>query len=120
MTEKPYTDADLRTEAASQYHAATRDRDFMGIGEQMTDGIWRDLGVNDWDAARDKIGTLLTNAADVSEWAVALGAAELEPDGRALNPEPGVRIHFAFGPDVPEDVQRAWIDGIHHAIREGL
>lgn len=35
MTQQPYTDADLRAEAARQLGALTEDPEFMGVGEQM-------------------------------------------------------------------------------------
>ncbi|MDX2628616.1 hypothetical protein QBA57_28750 [Streptomyces scabiei] len=35
MTDLPYTDDDLRAEAARQHVALTEDPDFMGVGEQM-------------------------------------------------------------------------------------
>ena len=37
MTDRPYTDDDLRAEAARQHAALTEDPDFMGVGEQMQD-----------------------------------------------------------------------------------
>lgn len=143
MTDQPYTDADLRAEAAMQYDELTTDPDFMGVGESMQDTAvesthpdpdaendtgrtwgellpYQDDDGKAYAAAQEKIHDLISGAADLGEWAVNLGADGLEPEGRALNPDAGVRIHFAFDPTVPDDVQRAWIDGIHHAIREGL
>lgn len=139
MTTPPYTDADLRAEAAKQLATLAEDPDTVAVSEQMADSIvqstdgasrktWNQLLVAPapddeyevFDTAREKVHELISGAADLSEWAVNLGADGLEPSDKALNPDAGVRIHFAFDPTVPEDVQRAWIDGIHHAIREGL
>lgn len=109
-TTPPYTDDDLRAEAAQQHYTATTDPDFMGIGEQMTDETWRSLSEDDFDAAQRAIGDLLGKAADVSEWAVNLGADGLEPSSNVLGIEAGetplVRIHFAFHADMPEDARR--------------
>lgn len=133
MTDLPYTDADLRAEAASCLNALSVlptvqdiQRSLPGtyIDSHRTDdggATWDDLLDSDgMGTAIGKIHALIDGAADVSEWAVNLGADNLCPAAEALNPEAGVRIHFAFDPTVPEDVQRAWIDGIHNAIREGL
>ena len=60
-------------------------------------------------------GSLLSSrlsfgAADVSEWAVNLGADGLQPDAHTLQlgedpgdgDRPRVRMHFAFHPDMPD------------------
>lgn len=77
MTDLPYTDTDLRAEAARQHAGLTEDPDYVGIGEQMDDEIWRGLSEDDYDAAQRSIHDLINGAADVSEWAVNLGAAGL-------------------------------------------
>ncbi|MFJ6073663.1 hypothetical protein ACIQFU_22950 [Streptomyces sp. NPDC093065] len=102
MTDHPYTDNDLRAEAARQHATLTDDPDLMGVGEQMEyawvpsvetteDGsarTWKQLLVvedetgddEDYTAfgeAQRKIHDLIQGAADVSEWAVSLGAAGL-------------------------------------------
>ena len=112
MTDRPYTDDDLRAEAASQHKLLTEDPDFMGIGEQMqgtqipsltTDddeisegGTWDELPSADFDAAQRAIDDLLTNAADTSAWAVDLGADGLEPDPRAVTVDRDDRSHFTL------------------------
>lgn len=131
-TDRPYTDDDLRAEAARQHHTATTDPDFMGIGEQMEDSIvastedgdtgltWHELlvpeGGGSYEAygeAQNAINDLLSKAADVSEWAINLGADGLEPDGHTFqlgaqgtgsdDPEmPFVRMHFAFHPEATD------------------
>lgn len=126
MTERPYTDEDLRAEAARQHYTATTDPDFMGIGERMDGAQIASLYQGDddadgitWDEAltREEFGTaqraiddLLTSAADTSEWAISLGADGLEPDEHSITiGEPGdlaVRVHFAFNPSL-DDGQRA-------------
>jgi hypothetical protein len=87
MTERPYTNADLRAEAARQLALSAKDPNFMGIGERMEgskipsrdDFQWDQLDDADFDTAQRDIDDLLTNAVDVSAWAVALGAAGLKP-----------------------------------------
>ncbi|MFJ8923920.1 hypothetical protein ACIREK_31135 [Streptomyces sp. NPDC102415] len=126
MTQKPYTDDDLRAEAARQHYTATTDLDFMGIGEQMQDSpiesttalvdspvgpTWAEaLGVDEFEAAQRAIDCLLGSAVDVSDWAVSLGADGLEPDDHTIQlgdgetdgpDQPQVRMHFAFHPDMP-------------------
>ncbi|MGC5534299.1 hypothetical protein [Streptomyces sp. SR-10] len=126
MTEKPYTDDDLRAEAARQHYTATTDPDFMGIGEQMQDSpiesttalvdnpvgpTWGEaLGDDEFEAAQRAIDSLLGSAVDVSDWAVSLGADGLEPDDHTLQlgasdsaeseDQPRVRMHFAFHPNM--------------------
>lgn len=121
MTERPYTDDDLRAEAASQHHTATTDHDFMGIGEQMTDETWRSLSRDDFAKAQDAIDQLLTNAANVSEWAVNLGADGLAPSDEHVitigaDEQPIARIHFAFEPGMDDDMRTALVQGIGQAL----
>ena len=125
MTDHPYTEDDLRTEAASQHAALLRDPDFMGIGEQMQDETWRSLSEDDFEAAQRAIDDLLTNAADVSEWALNLGADGLQPsDEHAItldgNGKPIARIHFAFEPGMPDEMRTALVQGIGEAIADAL
>ncbi|MFI1728224.1 hypothetical protein ACH40E_03080 [Streptomyces acidicola] len=145
MTDRPYTDDDLRHEAARQHKNLTEDPDFMGIGEGM-DGTpipstvvdlepdtseplemsrtWDQLGEDDFDAAQRAIDDLLTNAADVSEWAVNLGADGLEPIDAQLTADTGdrplFRIHFAVRPDMPDDMRTALVEGLAVEIAKYL
>lgn len=140
MTDLPYTDDDLRYEAARQLFGAQEDPDFMGVGEQMEyaavahteDGedslTWQQLlvpeGGGSWETfgeAQRKIHGLINGAADVSEWAINLGADGLEPsDEHALtidgDGKPLVRVHFAFEPGMPEEMRDAFVLGIGQAI----
>ncbi|WP_075737493.1 hypothetical protein [Streptomyces acidiscabies] len=126
MTDQPYTDADLRAEAARQHATLTEDPDFMGVGEQMEGRYvhyevidaehgdlmpppgtprWDELGEDEFETAQRKIHDLIDGAADVSEWAVNLGADGLEPEDHALDAGDGprFRVHFAFAPDMSAD-----------------
>ncbi|MFJ8144656.1 hypothetical protein ACIQ6R_06225 [Streptomyces sp. NPDC096048] len=135
MTDRPYTDDDLRTEAARQHASLTADPDYVGVGEQMEDrhiqstvidedpdfapegATWAGAldpegdGTDVYAEAQRKIHTLINGAANVSEWAVNLGADGLEPSPDVINLDgangPFVRIHFAFDPAMPvRDRQR--------------
>ncbi|MFD4559002.1 hypothetical protein ACFWP5_32565 [Streptomyces sp. NPDC058469] len=132
MTDHAYTPDDLRVEAARQHKAATEDPDFSGIGERMeghkiaSRGAlqWDQLGEGDFDAAQRGIDDLLSSAADVSKWAVDLGADGMEPSGSVLtvgaSEKPIARIHFAFAPDLDDDVRRALIEGLAQVIANSL
>lgn len=144
MSTRPYTTADLRAEAARQHANATEDPDFMGIGERMegsriestvTDPdapvttaaggrTWDMLARDDFESAQRAVDELLTSAADVSEWAVNLGADGLEPCGSDLEVKGGgrpiIRVHFAFDKDMPDDVRQSFVAGVGVAIAEEL
>lgn len=124
MTDRPYTDADLRDEAARQHKAATEDPDFSGIGEQMEGhkinsrgGFqWDQLDDLDFEKAMRSIDGLLSSAADVSEWAVNLGADGLEPDEHRFtlkaDERPIIRVHFGFAPELGDDARNAFVGGL--------
>ncbi|MFH9823060.1 hypothetical protein [Streptomyces bobili] len=123
MTDLPYTDNDLRTEAARLLASAARDADDRirpavqrKWGEQATPEVI--------DEACDELVSLLDRAADVSEWAVNLGADGLEPLDSLLsmqtNSGPLCRIHFAVRPDMPEEMRRALVEGVAMEIAKYL
>lgn len=140
MTDRPYTDDDLRAEAARQHTAAIRSitpseiADHMDRGhvlstkteDEATRRTWAELlnpdgdDTNEFKAARQQIDDLISRAADLSGWAVDLGADELEPADECLSLKgdgaPIVRIHFAFAPAVPDDVRQHVISGVAQAI----
>lgn len=116
MTDRPYTEDDLRVEAARQHVALTESPPFKGVGEQMDDEEWRSLNADDFDDAQRRIHGLISSAADVSEWAVNLGADGLEPLPEQLTAHtdysPWFRLHFAVRPDMPDDMRRALVEGV--------
>jgi hypothetical protein len=152
MADRPYTDDDLRAEAARQYATLAEDPDFMGVGEQMEYAIvestddgtcaretWHELLVaptpdDEYEAygeAQKQIHDLINGAAEISEWAINLGADGLEPaahtfqlgaqgvgDGDAE--EPFVRLHFAFGPNVAEEDRDRWVVQLARVITQNL
>lgn len=152
MSDQPYTINDLIAEAARQHAALTEDPDFVGVGEQMQDSevasltpqhttedidgqpndadgaTWQQLlppeadACEAYDLAQNQIYDLITGAADLSKWAVNLGAHGLEPVDTALvtssKGEERVRLHFAFAPDMDESRRQAVIDLVADAIRQ--
>jgi len=127
MTDQPYTEADLRAEAARQHYALTDDAEYGCVGESMQDrGIgdtsetWTGLPRPDYEAAKGAIHDLIIHAADLSEWAVGLGADGLEPAEHPVNlrhqGRPVVRAHLAFPPHLTETER----DDIAEAIAEGI
>ncbi|MFD4968898.1 hypothetical protein [Streptomyces sp. NPDC058424] len=133
--DRPYTDDDLRAEAARQHATLAGDLEFMCVGERMEDGVvehtdhgetsltWQQLlvpeGGGSWETfgeAQRKIHDLIKGAADVSEWAVNLGADGLEPLPEQLsaqtNTGPWFRLHFAVRPDMPDEMRRALVEGV--------
>lgn len=133
MPDRPYTDDDLRAEAAKQLATLASDAEFMCIGERMegspidsTDGNchWDQLEDADFDEAQRAIDGLIEKAADLSEWAIELGADGLKPVGDCLSLKGGdrpiVRVHFAFEPDMPEEMRTAFIEGVGSEIARYL
>ncbi|WP_406730943.1 hypothetical protein [Streptomyces sp. NBC_01794] len=149
MTDPAYTDEDLRTEAARQLGITVEDPDFVGISERMdgafidstvvdpdpqqgtepvTGTTWDQLSREDFDGAQRRIDDLISRAANVSEWAINLGADGLEPDGHTLQlgidpgngDQPRVRIHFAFAPDMAGADRDRFVMRLSKAIAENL
>jgi hypothetical protein len=130
MTDRPYTDDDLIAEAARQHHELTEDPDFMGVGEQMQgqevtpDGgvNWNDFRDETFDAAQRSIHDLITGAADVSEWAVKLGAAELTPhEPLAVRSTTGgweVAVQVATNPGLTDNARVELLNAIRAAVEE--
>lgn len=132
MSDQPYTDDDLRAEAARQLSAhgpgASRERTYAAMLDAPIEST-RDTGGPTWSEALDAlelstpaatINALINDAADVSEWAVHLGADGLEPLGEQLTAHtqdgPWFRLHFAVRPDMPDDMRRALVEGVGQEI----
>ncbi|MEU0978495.1 hypothetical protein ABZ488_04690 [Streptomyces griseus] len=150
MTAQPYTLDDLTTEAARQHAALTRDPDFMGVGEMMynsavaslapqhidgqpndADGVtWRQLlpfeadASEAYDLAQNRVYDLIRDAADVSAWAVQLGADGLQPEDHTLtvggDGRPLVRLHCAFAPELDDAARAAFMLGLGQTLTDGL
>ena len=126
MTDLPYTDDDLRREAALQYNANTEDPDFGGVGEGMQDEEpWNALGEDDFHTAQLAIHDLRRKAAPLGHWAIALGADGLEPDTDAeltihAGDRPIARVLFAFAPDMDADLRADLVAGLGEAINQHI
>ncbi|MFJ9128896.1 hypothetical protein ACIRJS_32825 [Streptomyces sp. NPDC102340] len=140
MPDRPYTDDDLRAEAAYQHSTLTDDPDFLGVSERMqgseipglmppaeADGAegphWDQLLDEDqFDQAHREIHDLINDAADTSRWAIDLGADNLVPSTEheiTLNAgRPIARILFAFESEMPEEARTDLVEGIGDAINE--
>jgi hypothetical protein len=98
MTDRPYTDDDLRHEAARQLaegddleYDGREDDDFERVGNRMGNATiasraswssqawWHTLRDDQFVQAQQAIHDLIKGAADTSAWAVQLGAAGLTP-----------------------------------------
>ncbi|MFD5566595.1 hypothetical protein [Streptomyces cadmiisoli] len=91
MFNLPYTNDDLRREAARQYAEIVSKPDLLEVGDEMrtrpiasTAGgkpekatTWTQLSGDEFHDARNEVQELLDDAADVSRWAVDLGACGL-------------------------------------------
>jgi hypothetical protein len=140
VTDLPYTDEDLRVEAATQHVSLTADPDFMGVSERMQDSpiesttalVVRPLGPtwgealneDQFDEAQRKIHDLIGGAADVSSWAIDLGADGLEPEDHTLSVDgddkPLVRLHCAFHPDLDDSARASFMLGLARALADGI
>lgn len=128
MTDTPYTQADLRAEAARQLALTTEDPDFMGIGERMegskipsrSDVQWDQLGDTDFDNAQRAIDDLLSNAADVSAWAVTLGAAGLKPVAdmgfRLTTGGHSLAVQIAVDPEITDQAREELVAALTEVI----
>jgi hypothetical protein len=123
MTDRPYTDTDLRTLAAHLHAGAARNAD-----DRIRPSVQRqwgtELDLDQIDEACDEMTGLLDSAANVSRWAVNLGADGLEPTEHVIdldNPDgPFVRIHLAIHPDMPEADRLRLHAGLKQAITDAL
>jgi hypothetical protein len=131
LTERPYTDDDLRAEAARQHCVLTSQFDESQILSRMLDAVvastrtqpgddgltWDEaLNCGQFDEPSHAVRVLIRGAADVSEWAVDIGADGLEPEDHSMTVKsagrPIARAYFAFAPDVIESMREAFVTGI--------
>lgn len=125
MPDQPYTQDDLRTEAARY----VGDYDGVEILTAMADREpWVHLGNDAFNDAYTEVVHLAHLAADTSEWAVHLGADGLEPDSHHLQlgidpgtgDEPRVRIQFAFAPEMTGPERDAFVVALSKVVAENL
>jgi hypothetical protein len=131
MTDRPYTDTDLRTEAGlaldALVHLPTVEEIVTSLRQSYVPHLHADGDLVTWggllddgeltEAAR-QIHERMIPAAPVGVWAINLGADGLEPGEQQLTlgaGEPRVRIHFAFAPDMSEGDRRDFVAQIAEA-----
>jgi hypothetical protein len=127
MTDQPYTDADLRAAAALMHYALTTEPNPADADSVLSGhAAWAhvEVGSDEEDQLRESVVELVSSAADVSEWAINLGADGLQPEEHQItvqgNGRPIARIHFAFEPDMPDTMRTALVEGIGQAIGDAL
>jgi len=134
MPEQPYTEDDLRAEAARQHDELTVDTELEDVGERMVNAPiasrshwssqawWHSLSEADQATAQEQVHSLITGAADVSEWAVYLGADGVEPAGLFWLGDPGARraaVMFAFATDMSDDDRQDFVRQLTSALAVG-
>lgn len=121
---------DILTEAARQHANLTQGADPVSVGEQMadrplntkSDTTWGDLSDELFEHAAMDILKAVDGAADLSLWAVSLGAFGLEAEedavifGGSAN-KPSCAILFAFSGDVPKEDRRELMRYIDSGIQ---
>jgi hypothetical protein len=141
MPNLPYDEEDLLIEAAKQYANKTCDTDLVAVGEAMTyseitsllppgeaDGAegpaWGDMDDEQFAEAQNRIHKLINGAADLSEWAVEMGAAELDPYGVKITINAGdkafLSVNFGFAASVPEKTRMELAMKVGRFINENM
>lgn len=121
-----YTEEDVRAEAARQYKEILSDSGYTSVGERMDgESRWRGLDDDDWDKAANAVEDLLDKVADLSRWAVDMGAEALVPameevtirdnTGRAI-----MRVHFAFEPELTRESQTSVMGSVAQHLSNTL
>lgn len=133
-----YTADDLRHEAARQHRVLvsrfTASLDAGAVLGRMLDApvqstasdsdtlTWDEaLNCDQLDEPTGPISDLIRGAADVSEWAILLGADGLVPStdhalGVTADDRPIARVLFAYAPDVPDEARTALRQAIDAAL----
>lgn len=140
MPDTPYTDADLRAEAARQHAAALHAPDRVAVGEEMElqpipstviglepdtgeplkmSRTWKQLSDDDFHDAHNQVHELLEDAVDLSQWAVNLGASFLTRTtglvwGYGDNWHLAVQVAHRRG--IAEDLHAALVDAVRAAV----
>jgi hypothetical protein len=119
MTDRQYTEGDLRAAAALMHYGLTicpDPADATAALDRHPAWVNIEPGSDEDEELRESVVELVSGAADVSEWAVSLGADGLKPSSKHLSlkddDRPIVRVHFAFDPDMPAEIRQEYVDGI--------
>ncbi|WP_200309084.1 hypothetical protein [Streptomyces adelaidensis] len=134
MTDRPYTDDDLRAEAGlaldALVHLPTVEEIATSLRQSYIPHLHADGDLVTWGGLLDEDGLTeaarqiherMIPAAPVGAWAIRLGADGLEPSDEHVitlsgDDKPICRIHFAFEPGMPEETRTALVQGIGQAI----
>lgn len=139
MTGRPYTDEDLRIEAARLHALSNADPDEGLVGELMERGpvpsvetsedgsarTWTELlepdgeETDEYADAQHDVTDLIKRAANTSRWAIDLGADGLVPDEHSITiggTETAARIHFAFAPGLDDGQRAAIVHAVAHHV----
>jgi hypothetical protein len=138
MTERPYTDDDLRAEAGlaldALVHLPTVEEIVTSLRQSYIPHLHADGDLVTWGGLLEEGGLTeaalqirdrMAPAAPVGKWAIDLGADGLQPSNDHIltlnaGERPIVRIHFAFEPDMDEDMRTALVQGLGDAIDSAL
>lgn len=121
-----YTEEDVRVEAARQYKEILSDADSLSVMERMADrSPWGPLEEDALADAEEKVSSEMKRAADLSRWAVDMGAEALVPaadevtirdnTGRAI-----MRVHFAFEPELTRESQTSVMGSVAQHLSNTL
>lgn len=130
MTNLPYTDDDLRAEAARQYAEVLTAPDKTEVRDEMhTAPIpsrrhdetvrWGQLSANDFHAASSEVYELLDDAPDLSCWAIDLAASVLTHTTQLAwghNTNWHLAVQLAHRRSVPADLHNELVTAIRHAV----
>ncbi|MFD9192940.1 hypothetical protein ACFWCA_32600 [Streptomyces phaeochromogenes] len=119
MTDHQFTDDDLRAAAALMHYALTIEPApadaHAALGENPR-WLLVDPGSDEDDNLREATVELVSKAADISRWAVDLGADGLEPEEHqftlSAGPKPIIRVHFGFAPELDDEARAAFVQGL--------
>lgn len=141
---QPYTDADLRFEAARQYAEALSFPDRLEVRDEMQgqpipstvvdlepetgeplemSRTWGQLSDDDFHDAGNEVHDLLDNLPDLSRWAVDLSASHLRKTthlawGHGTNWDLAVQI--AHRPGLSDELHEAIVGAVRGAVRLAL
>lgn len=131
MSDVPYTDEDLRAEAADQLRAAIADANLTESlafeGHKIPsrgDTQWDQLGDDDFHEADREIGEFVEYAVDVARWSVDLGACGLKRTNELAWGRGGnawdLAIQIAHRPGLSDGLRTAITSAVRAAVDAAL
>lgn len=135
MTDFPYTDTDLRVEAARQYAEVLRAPDRLEVQDEMQGSLipsrsgdgrtvrWGALPGDDFHDAANRVHELLDDVPDLSRWSINLSGSSLTRTtelawGHGSNWHLAVQV--AHRRRVDDDLHTALIDAVRDAVNTVL